>query len=125
MRPWLVRHEAQTSILVYGEVAEHVAGQPDTIARRQSLQDMMGEITPLDLTIAVMDRYATIRRRLRPPHGPGLIGDIDTLIAETAFEHDFTLVTSDGDFRRVPGLRPMLLDVRSFAQIGGEGTVTT
>jgi predicted nucleic acid-binding protein len=55
------------------------------------------------------DRYAQIRRQLRPPHGPGLIGDIDTLIAATALERDLTVVTIDTDFQRVPGLEVMLL----------------
>lgn len=41
---------------------------------------------------------------MRPPHGPGLIGDIDTLIAATALEHNLTVVTLDSDFTRVSGL---------------------
>jgi len=35
-----------------------------------------------------MERYAELRLRLRPPHGPGLIGDIDTLIAVRAEDPD-------------------------------------
>jgi len=46
---------------------------------------------------------------LRPPHGPGLIGDIDTLIAATALVYDLTLVTTDCDFTRVPQLHVMFL----------------
>jgi predicted nucleic acid-binding protein len=46
---------------------------------------------------------------LRPPHGPGLIGDIDTLIAATALVYDLTLVTTDNDFTRVPQLHVMFL----------------
>lgn len=46
-------------------------------------------------TYAILERYADLRRQLRPPYGPGLIGDIDTLIAATALEHDLTLVTTD------------------------------
>jgi predicted nucleic acid-binding protein len=38
---------------------------------------------------------------LRPPYGPGLIGNIDTLIAATAIEHELTVVTCDGDFARL------------------------
>src|SRR5207249_99102 len=49
-------------------------------------------------------RYADLRRQMRPPRGPGLIGDIDTLIAATAIERKLTLVTADTDFQRVPGL---------------------
>ncbi len=52
-----------------------------------------------------MERYAEIRRTLRPPHGPGLIGDIDTLIAATALERHLTVVTTDSDYERVPDLK--------------------
>jgi predicted nucleic acid-binding protein len=48
--------------------------------------------------------YAELRRKMRPPYGPGLIGDMDTLIAATALHHQFTVVTSDSDFTRVPDL---------------------
>lgn len=47
---------------------------------------------------------------MRKPYGPGLIGDVDTLIAATAIEHGLTVVTLDGDFGRVPGLSVMPLD---------------
>jgi PIN domain len=53
---------------------------------------------------------ALINPWFRPPYGPGLIGDIDTLIAATALEYDLTLVTTDSDFVRVPGLNLILLD---------------
>ena len=43
------------------------------------------------------------------PYGPGLIGDIDTLIAATALERHLTVVTIDTDFQRVPSLRVILL----------------
>ena len=61
------------------------------------------------LSLEIADRYAEIRRTLRPPTGSGLIGDIDTLIAATALEHDLTVVTTDGDFSRVPDLKVTLL----------------
>jgi predicted nucleic acid-binding protein len=62
------------------------------------------------LTYAILERYADLRRAMRPPYGPGLIGDMDTLIAATALEHGLTVVTLDGDFTRVPGLAVMRLD---------------
>ena len=46
---------------------------------------------------------------LRPPHGPGLIGDVDTLIAATAIERRLTVVTIDSDYQRVPNLQVFLL----------------
>jgi predicted nucleic acid-binding protein len=52
---------------------------------------------------------AEIRRKLRPPHGKGLIGDIDTLIAATALERNLTIVTTDADFQRVPGLKESVM----------------
>ena len=56
-----------------------------------------------------MERYAELRRQMRPPHGPGLIGDIDTLIGATARERNLTVVTMDADSQRVPELQVMLL----------------
>jgi predicted nucleic acid-binding protein len=66
---------------------------------------LLGAIYPYFLTYAILERYAAIRRALRPPHGPGLIGDIDTLIAATALERNLTVVTMDRDYERVPGLK--------------------
>ena len=43
-------------------------------------------------------------------HGPGLIGDVDTLMAATALERHLTVITLDQDFTRVPGLRVQLLE---------------
>ena len=72
-------------------------------------QWLLGEIVPYFLTYRIMARYAQLRRQLRPPGGPGLIGDIDTLIAATALERNLTLVTTDTDYQRVPGLQVMLV----------------
>ncbi|RIK25231.1 MAG: hypothetical protein DCC55_40735 [Chloroflexi bacterium] len=106
--PWLTRHEAATSILVYGEVIEYIKGRSHFPRHRQALQTMLGEVYPYFLTYQILERYADIRRQLRPPHGPGLIGDMDTLIAATALERHLTIVTMDSDFQRVPGLKMML-----------------
>ena len=56
-----------------------------------------------------MERYADIRRGIRQPRGPGLIGDVDTLIAATALEHNLVVVTVDEDFTRVPDLQVILI----------------
>ena len=58
---------------------------------------------PYYLTHPIMERYADIRRELRR-RGLGLIGDVDTLIRATALERNLTVVTTDKDFERVPGL---------------------
>jgi predicted nucleic acid-binding protein len=108
--PLIREHQAATSILVYAEVIEYLKGLPDFPRRRQQLQILLREIYPYFLTYAIVERYADIRRAMRAPHGPGLIGDVDTLIAATALERNLTVVTLDQDFTRVPGLRVQLLE---------------
>ena len=108
--PFIREHQAATSILVYAEVIEYLKGLPDFPRRRQQLQRLLREIYPYFLTYAIVERYADIRRSLRAPHGPGLIGDVDTLIAATALERNLTVVTLDRDFTRVPGLRVQPLE---------------
>jgi predicted nucleic acid-binding protein len=44
-----------------------------------------------------------VRHGIRPQGQ--LIGDIDILLAATASERDLTVLTIDGDFARVPGLK--------------------
>ncbi|RIK46742.1 MAG: hypothetical protein DCC58_02130 [Chloroflexi bacterium] len=103
--PWVAEREVATSIIAYAEVIEYVRGHANFVARYNQLRGLLLVITPIFVSRVEAERYADIRRRLRPPHGPGLIGDMDTLIAATAIEHDLTLVTADSDFLRVPDLR--------------------
>lgn len=103
--PWMQRHEVATSIVVYAEVVEYLRGRASFLMHYARLRDLMRAIPPLFVMTAEAERYADIRRQLRPPYGPGLIGDIDTLIAATAVVRDLTLVTTDSDFLRVPDLR--------------------
>lgn len=112
IQPWIMRQEAATSILVYSEVTEYNKGFPDVARRQEHLRRLLREVSPYVPTFAILERYAELRRQLRPPHGPGLIDDIDTLIAATALEHGLTLVTTDADFERVPDLRLTLLPRR-------------
>jgi predicted nucleic acid-binding protein len=111
--PWIARREAATSLLVYGEITEYLKGLAHFSRRHAQLRRLLCEVYPYFLTYAIMDRYADIRRQLRPPHGPGLIGDIDTLIAATALDRDLTVVTTDSDFERVPQLKVMLITLRA------------
>jgi predicted nucleic acid-binding protein len=111
--PWITRREAATSILVYGEITEYLKGLSHFSRRLTQLRRLLREVYPYFLTYAILDRYADIRRQLRPPHGPGLIGDIDTLIAATALERGLTIVTTDSDFERVPQLKVMLMTLRA------------
>jgi tRNA(fMet)-specific endonuclease VapC len=107
--PWVQQGEARTSLLVYGEIVEYFYSLANAAQRISQLQTLVNVLGALPLTMAIEERYATIRRALRPPHGPGIIGDIDTLIAATALEHQLTLVTADSDFQRVSGLQLMHL----------------
>ncbi|HZA22902.1 MAG TPA: type II toxin-antitoxin system VapC family toxin [Dehalococcoidia bacterium] len=109
LTPWLERQEASTSILAYAEVVEYIKGFPQFRKLHTQLRRLLRQVYPYFLTYRILERYADIRRTLRQPHGPGLIGDIDTLIAATALEHNLTMVTIDTDFQRVPNLRVILL----------------
>lgn len=109
VKPWVEHNEAATSLLVYGEISEYNHSFPDFARRQTELRTLLQQVYPYGLSYLVLERYAELRRMLRPPHGPGLIGDIDTLIAATALVYDLTLVTSDSDFTRVPQLPLMLL----------------
>jgi predicted nucleic acid-binding protein len=108
-RPLVNHHEGATSFLVYGEIVEHLRGQTDFRKRYRELRRLLGEVRPIGLSYPILDRYATLRRQMRRPFGPGTIGDVDTLIAATALERDLTVITTDGDFMRVPGLKVLLL----------------
>jgi predicted nucleic acid-binding protein len=114
LTPALSRDELATSNLAYGEVLEYLKGAPDFPRRRAQLRRLVRGVRPYLVTYPMVERYAEIRRQLRPPHGPGLIGDIDTLIAATALTADLELITTDRDFTRVPGLRVLLLDRTTF-----------
>jgi len=114
--PWIAGREVATSILVYAEVQEYVKDLPRSLRRQEELRLLLQAIYPYFLTYAILERYVHIRRRLRKPHGPGLIGDIDTLIAATALERNLTVVTTDTDFERVPGLSLRLLPRPTFRQ---------
>lgn len=111
VRPLLARGEAATSILVYGEVAEYVKKFAEFRAYKASLEALLEQIDPYPLTYSVLERYADIRRQLRPAHKD--IGDIDTLIAATALEYGLTLLTIDTDFERVPHLKKKLVNLKA------------
>ena len=111
VRPLLTQEEAATSMLVYGEVAEYVKKFADFNANKASLEALLVQMYPFPLTYAILERYADIRRTLRPLHQD--IGDIDTLIAATAIEHNLTIVTIDRDFERVPHLKIKLVNLKA------------
>src|SRR5579883_1014466 len=102
---WIHNEEAATSIIVYGEITEYIKGFPNYTHHQSALRTLLRKVHPYPLTFAQLEHYADLRRAMRPPHGPGLIGDIDTLIAATAIHYGLTLVTTDSDFIRVPDLK--------------------
>jgi hypothetical protein len=46
MWPWLLAHEAATSILVYGEVVEYLKPRPNFAAHAKGLRTMLTEVYP-------------------------------------------------------------------------------
>lgn len=108
----IAQGSAVTGISVYGEVTKRLLGTDDAVARRRELRTLPRRAPALPVRPQHVERYAELRRAMRRPHGPGLIGDIDTLIAAAAIEHDLTLATMDGDFERVPGLKVLLVPRR-------------
>lgn len=80
-----------------------------------------GETAPYFITFGIVQRGDGLRRSLRPPHGPGLIGEIDALIAATAPEYRWTLDTTNADFTRVPVLALIRLDRGTSQPVSGSG----
>src|SRR5258706_1779025 len=101
--PLIERAEAATSILVYGEVVEYVKSFSAFPTHREKLQALLEQIDPLPLTYPILERYADIRRTLRPMWKE--IGDIFTLIAVTAFEYDLTLLNIAHEYDRIALLK--------------------
>jgi predicted nucleic acid-binding protein len=82
-------------VLVYAEVHEYLLSRGDYHQRHQPLRQLLVEIPPFTLSYRILRLYGQIRRALRPPQGPGVIGDVDTLLAATALQHDLTFVKTD------------------------------
>lgn len=114
VQTWIYDDEAATSIIVYGEIIEYLKSLTDYTRRQAELRLLLRKVYPYALTYAHLEHYANLRRAMRPPHGPGIIGDIDTLIAATALHYNLTLVTTDGDVTRVPSLRLRHLPLSSL-----------
>jgi predicted nucleic acid-binding protein len=96
-------------MLVYAEVMEYIRGSADFRARLRGFRSLLRDIQLIAVTREIADTYAVLRRSLRPPHRPGLIGDMDTMIAATALARRLTLETADSDFQRVPDPRLRLV----------------
>ena len=111
--PWITQRETLTSIIVYGEVEEYIKQMPNYAVLHALLIRQLEWVKPLSITRRIMELYADVRMQMRPPYGTGVLPDSDSLLAATAIRYDLTLVTHDErDFRRVPGLRTLLLTSR-------------
>ena len=95
------------------QFVNYIRGYPKFSERHYEPRQLLREIYPYFLTYPILDRYAEIRRSIRPPHGKGLIGDMDTLIAATALERHLTILTTDHDFGRVPNLQWELVNLKA------------
>ncbi len=118
VEPWVAQGQAATSMLVYAEIAEFLQSLADGERREAELRDVLRALHPFQLTYAILRRYASLRRAMRLPQGPGIISDIDTLIAATALERSCVVVTPDSDFASVPGLPVMHLDRGVLRSLG-------
>lgn len=115
--------DAATSILNYGEVIEGLHSFPLQYTQYQSvlLGLLQTQVTVLVPDYRIVERYAELRRTMRTLRTQtgqlvGLIGDIDTLIAATSLEHELTVITTDTDYTRVPGLSVQLLTIAQLRE---------
>lgn len=108
--PWITNREVVTSIIVYGEVEEHIKTMANYLSLHGTFVSQLEVIKPLAIIRQIMELYADIRLQMRTPRGTSVLSDSDTLITASALRYNLTLVTADQrDFGRVAGLSIMLL----------------
>lgn len=91
------------SIVTAGEIYEGAYGAADPAARLAAYRRFLHTFPVLDLTDAIMERFAQTRAQLR--RAGSLIPDLDLLIGATAVHHDLTVLTRNArHFGRIPGL---------------------
>jgi tRNA(fMet)-specific endonuclease VapC len=91
------------SAVTEGEMLFGVARRPEARRLRAAVNELLAAIDVLPWTSATARRYATLRAGLERQGRP--LSALDLMIAAHAAEHDMTLVTHDGAFGAVPGLR--------------------
>jgi tRNA(fMet)-specific endonuclease VapC len=91
------------SAVTEGEMLFGVARRPEARRLRAAVNELLAAIDVLPWTSATARRYATLRAGLERQGRP--LGAVDLMIAAHAAKHDMTLVTHDGAFGAVPGLR--------------------
>ena len=70
VRQVILSNTAATSIVVAGEALERVMGRNDYVLLRQQLVQLLNVVYPYSIDLAIMERYASLRRTLRPPTVP-------------------------------------------------------
>lgn len=91
------------SILTFGELYEGAYGSHDSQAEIGRIQPFLSGYPAINLSEAIMARFAKTRAELRM-RGKG-IPDLDLLIGVTAVVHQLTLLTRNvRHFGRIPGL---------------------
>ncbi len=102
-RKFLAGHHLAVSIITYGEIYEGIYNAPDPERQEKGFLALLDAITVVNLKREIMQAFAMMRMELRKSGQQ--IGDLDTIIAATAYESGASLVTRNRKhFERIPGL---------------------
>jgi tRNA(fMet)-specific endonuclease VapC len=91
------------SVITAIELRQGAELHADSARYHAAIDTLLNEIPTLPLPIEVADIGGKLRAKLQKT-GTGF-GDLDSLIAAHALAADLTLVTNDGGFQRIEGLR--------------------
>ncbi len=94
------------AVVTYAEVYQGTLRSPDPAAAQAQLAAFLESAPILPFTEAVARRYAGLREELRRRGKRVRARALDLMIAATALEYGYELVTHNlGDYEDVPGLR--------------------
>ncbi|MEU1985561.1 type II toxin-antitoxin system VapC family toxin [Nocardia sp. NPDC019395] len=98
-------YEWGVSVITLGELRLGVinARDPESAARRLSTYQLAQRFEPLEVDELVAETWALLVSRLRAAGRKAPIND--SWIAATALTYDVPVVTQDGDYDDMPGLR--------------------
>ncbi len=99
----LMEHSACVSVITEAELRFGVARRPEATRLATAVAVFLQDTPVLPWTSATAQAYAELRTRMESA-GVGLSA-MDLLIAAHAWAEDCTLVSADGAFAHVPGLR--------------------